>query len=84
MEHRNRAAGWLTVAASLAGGGYVLRALLRALASGVSPGKLGAMHHAWDARYCVFIAGCLIGLALMGALSVLGLQWLGLAGARGK
>ena len=78
MDKRNPLAGALTLAFSLLGGLYVVRALLRALSNGFSPGKLGAIHQAGSAQFGVFIAACCIGIGLMALLAFLGLRWLGI------
>lgn len=76
-------AGALVIVLSFLGGLYVFHALARAVSLGISPGKLGAIHHAGSAQYWVFVAACCIGIALMILLAFIGLRWTGLlSGAR--
>ena len=78
MEKRNVPAGVAAVVFSVLGALYLVRALVLALSSGVSPGKLGAVHAAGSAPYFVFVLACLIGLGFMAILAALGLRWSGL------
>jgi hypothetical protein len=77
LEKSNFIGGALTVACALAGGAYLARSLVRALSVGFSPGRLGAIHSAWSAQYCVFIAACCIGIGFALILSFMGLRWAG-------
>lgn len=78
VDKPNFLAGGLMLAFSLLGGSYLAWSLVRALSSGLSPGKLGAIHEAWSASYCVFIAACCIGIALAAFIALMGLRWAGI------
>lgn len=77
MDKSNPLAGALMLVFSALGGLYVVRALVRALELGTSPGKLGAIHYAGSAQYYAFIAACCIGIGLMILLAFIGLRWVG-------
>jgi hypothetical protein len=78
MEKRNCMAGLVMLGFATFGGWYITRALLLAISSGASPGKLGAIHHAGSVNYFIFIVACFIGIALTVAVGVLGFRWTGL------
>lgn len=84
VDKSNLLAGGLMLAFSLLGGSYLAWSLVRALSSGLSPGKLGAIHQAWSASYCVFIAACCIGIALAAFMALMGLRWAGIIKGAGS
>ena len=59
------------------GGIYLVRALIKALQNGFSPGKLGAIHQAGTVQYTGFLVICIIGIALMLGVAYMGLRWAG-------
>jgi hypothetical protein len=77
VADRNLPAGLVAIAFSVVGGSYILRALLRALEIGSSPGRLGAVHPAGSMQYIGFVVACGIGIVLMIVLAFLGLRWAG-------
>ncbi|MBL8267524.1 hypothetical protein [Steroidobacter sp.] len=75
---RNLPAGLVAIAGSMIGGAYIVRALLRAIENGFSPGKLGAVHQVGTMQYTGFVIICLIGISLMLVLAFMGARWMGL------
>ena len=77
VRAKNLPAGLIAIAFSIFGGAYMVRALLRALESGYSTGRLGAIHQAGTVQYTVFIVACVVGVVLMFVLAFMGSRWAG-------
>jgi hypothetical protein len=77
MEEHHRFAGGIVMIASLLGSLYLLSSLGIALASGVSRGRMGAIHHAWSTQYVAYLVACVIGLVLMAGVAFMGARWMG-------
>lgn len=73
---RSVASGLLAIAGGLVVAGVCARHVLRALASGVTRGKLGAIHAAPEPQYYASVIAGVVGILLGGALARVGWRWL--------
>lgn len=73
---RSVASGLLAIAGGLLVAGVCARHVLRALDSGLTRGKLGAVHAAPEVQYYASIAAGLVGIMLGCVLAGMGWRWL--------
>lgn len=78
MERRNLPVGIGAIAFSLVGTVYIIRSLARAVETGTSPGRLGAVHPSGSVEYTFYVGVCLLGIVLMAGVAAFGARWSGL------
>lgn len=71
-----RAAGLLAIAGGLVVAGACARHVLRALDSGITPGRQGALHYLPEPAYWVSVGAGMLGVAMGAMLVRLGWRWL--------
>lgn len=72
----HRAGGLLAIAGGLLVMGVCARHVLRALATGTTAGRLGAVHAAPEPAYLVSVAAGVLGIGIGGYLVRMGWRWL--------
>jgi hypothetical protein len=73
---KRAAGGLLAMAGGLAVAAVCARHVLRALATGMTAGRQGAVHTAPEPAYLVSVAGGVLGIWMGGYLVRLGWRWL--------
>jgi hypothetical protein len=72
----HQAGGLLMIAAGLIVIGWCARHLLRALSTGMTPGRLGAVHYLPELSYFISVGAGMLGIVFGAILVRMGWRWL--------